>query len=67
MDYLLSGNHEKAEINSDHLETILTEATKNMPTYIYTINNIHHPKGLKKNMSCLYTYAHSYSQKCLIG
>ena len=50
MDYLVSGNHEKAEMNSDHLETIVTEATKNIPTYRYIY--IHYPKGLK-NMSCL--------------
>lgn len=46
MDYLVSENHEKAEINSDNIEMIGTEATENMPTYIYTINiNIHYPQG----------------------
>lgn len=52
MDYLVSGNQEKAEMNSDHLVTTVTEATKNIPTYRYIYT--HHPKGLKI-MSCLYT------------
>lgn len=55
MDYLVSGNHEKAEINSDQSEMIVREATENMPTYIYTINiDIHHPRCLKRNELSLY-------------
>lgn len=60
----MSESHEKVGINSENSKTIETEPTENMPTYIYTMNiNSHYPKGLKRNMNCLYIYAHSYSPK----
>lgn len=51
----------KTEIKSDNSGIIGTKPTENMPTYIYAINiNSHYPKGLKRNMSCLYIYTHCY-------